>query len=175
MRALEFIHRFNHAIFRNVIDIATKQRVSVNSLLHRRENGEVLIVEKIAAAKRLLDGPDADVCQRHVPRVFVDRIVDGAMEGTHDAVHAIDQRIVVDFTSSNHERDARLVDQDRIGLVDKGCGKRAVDLIAHIERELVAEVIKADFIRGGIRNIASVGVLARGGAHSLLDATHGEP
>ena len=70
MRALEFIHRFNHAIFRNVIDIATKQRVSVNSLLHRRENGEVLIVEKIAAAKRLLDGPDADVGQRHVPRVF---------------------------------------------------------------------------------------------------------
>ena len=36
--ALEFIHGFNHAIFYDIIDIATKQCMSVNSLLHRREN-----------------------------------------------------------------------------------------------------------------------------------------
>ena len=59
----------------------------------------------------------------------------------------------------DNQRRTRLIDQDRIDLVDNGVAKRALDLIFGTEGHVIAQVIKAEFVIGAVGDIGAISSL----------------
>jgi hypothetical protein len=51
-------------------------------------------------------------------------------------------------------RRARLVDQDRVNLVDDRVGEAALRAIGEAERQVVAQVIETEFVVGAVGDIS---------------------
>ncbi len=109
----------------------------------------------------------AGVSERDVAAEFIEREIEPAAEAAHQRIGAAGDGLFVFFTAGEHERNAGFVDQDGIGLVDHGGVERAVDLIFEPQRQMVAQKVEADFVGGGVGDVAGVG--ARGALRRLLD------
>src|SRR5690606_25200927 len=81
------------------------------------------------------------------------------------------------------QRGARLVDENRVDLVDDGVMQAALHLLAHLESHVVAQVIEAVFVVGAVGDVGGVGGTlfvrrltgldhADGKAQGLVDGTH---
>src|SRR5262249_53511638 len=98
--------------------------------------------------------------------------VDGEMaargEIAYDLVGGAGQTAVAGLAAGEYQRNASLVDENGVGLVDYGGMKGAVDLLPRLHGDTVAEVIEADLVLGGVGDIGGVGGAPLGGGHSLL-------
>ena len=61
----------------------------------------------------------------------------------------------------NDQRRPRLIDKDRIHLIDDGKMMVALDHVFETKLQIIAQVIKAEFIVGSISNITFIGLAAR--------------
>ena len=97
-----------------------------------------------------------------------------AAEESRDAIHLMGQRLFARFTARDHQRNARFIDEDRIGFIDhRGC-ERPMDLLARIERQAVAQMIEPNLVGGGIGDVARVGPASLFQIHALLDMAYRE-
>ena len=92
-----------------------------------------------------------------------------ATEAAHDLVGDVGKAAVARFAAGNHQRNARLVDQDGVGLVDDGGVELAVDLLVGSHGDTVAQEVEADLVLGGVGNVGGVGGPPLGGRHPLLN------
>ncbi len=173
--ALELIDGLDGAVFHQIIDVAPQQLVRVQRILNGGEQREVLCLEQVAATKRRFHGSDAGVGQRDIPAVFVEREVAASAKMPCDAVHLICQHVLPGVAACDHQWNTRLVDQDRIGLVDHRRGERQMHLLARVEREPIAKKIEPDLVGCGVGDVAGVGLAAFFDPHALLDASYGKP
>ena len=167
--ALKFVHHLDGAILHDVVDVAAQQGVSVQRLLDGPVNRQTAIVEKVPASDGDFDGVDSGVGQSGVVASRIDGEVLAGTEAAHDLVGDVGKAAVARFASGNHERNARLVDKDGVGLVDDGGVELAVDLLIGPHGDAVAEEVEADLVLGGISDIGGVGGPPLGGRHPLLD------
>ena len=77
--------------------------------------------------------------------------------------------------AGDDERRARLVDQDRVDLVDDGVGKRPLDHVVEPELHVVAQVVEAELVVGPVGHIGGIGDSTLLIRESVDDAAHGEP
>jgi hypothetical protein len=63
------------------------------------------------------------------------------------------------------ERRARLVDQDRVHLVDDGVRQAALKAILDMHRHVVAQVVEAEFVIGAVCDIGGIGAALVLGLH----------
>jgi hypothetical protein len=96
------------------------------------------------------------------------------MEVARQAIHTAGQRLFIRLAARDHERDARFINQDRIGFIDHRGGERAMNLVLREQAKLVAKIVEADLVRRGVGNIAGISALALFDAHALLDAADRE-
>jgi len=71
-------------------------------------------------------------------------------------------------SAGDDERGARLVDQDRIDLVDDGEVMRPLDVILQVELHVVAQIVETELVVLAVGDVAGVGGLAFG----IADAVH---
>src|SRR6266568_3313698 len=77
--------------------------------------------------------------------------------------------------AGDDQRNARLVEQNRIGFIDQGHGEGPVYLGLRVQGKLIAKIIEADLVCRGVGDIARIGALALLYAHALLDSAYLEP
>src|SRR3546814_8120324 len=97
----------------------------------------------------------SDVCSSDLLRLFVLLIIFFAELEDHLVDADIELGLVVGRTRDDQRR-ARLVDQDRIDLVDDAEVEFAVDHLLTVELHIVAEVIEAELV---VRRIGDVAVI----------------
>ena len=118
--------------------------------------------------------------QKHLVRLFVHREVarfGDALAGVriglallarHQGHDLVDGQVhvgVVFGLTADDQRRARLIDQDRVHLVDDGKVQSALHPVAHLVHHVVAQVVKAVFVVGAVGDVRTVGgllFLARG-------------
>jgi len=67
--------------------------------------------------------------------------------------------------AGDNERSARLVDQDRVDLVDNGEIEAALVAVGHLHRHVVAQVVETELVVGAIGDVGGVSLLLHvGGA-----------
>ena len=76
--------------------------------------------------------------------------------------------------TGNDQRCARLVDQDRIDLVDDGVGQPALHFFGQLVDHVVAQVIEAEFVVGAVGNVGAVGFLLERVLHLRQVDAHAE-
>ena len=103
-----------------------------------------------------LDLVDA-VLERHDRAlVLLDLVVDVTLERAHDRGEAVVQLGGVADAAGDDQRRARLVDQDRVDLVDDAVAVAALDLGVEPRRHVVAEVVEAHLVVGAVGDVALV-------------------
>ena len=95
--------------------------------------------------------------------LLVDRVVAGAvfglllLETRHQLVDLEVQLGVLFGRTGNDQRRARFVDEDRVDFVDDGECQLALHAVFEAEREVVAQVVEAEFVVGAVGDVAGVG------------------
>ena len=74
--------------------------------------------------------------------------------------------------AGNDQRRARLVDQDRIDLVDDGERQLALHAVLEAERQVVAQVVEAEFVVGAVGDVAGIGRALLVRRLGVLDDAH---
>ena len=117
--------------------------------------------------------------------VFFDLVVDVALERADDRGEAVVQLGGVADAAGDDQRRARLVDQDRVDLVDDAVAVAALNLGVEPGRHVVAQVVEAQLVVGAVGDVGGVvatlllGPVFEAGddqsdvePHALVDAAH---
>ncbi len=112
--------------------------------------------------------------EEHVAAVLVGFVVGAGLQLGHHGgdLERIDRRI--GHVAGDDQRNPRLVDENRIGLVDDGVVERPLHDLVGVCRQLVAQKIETGFLGRGIGNVRSVGLPARGEGQALLHVADGQ-
>ena len=132
---------------------------------------KVVLVEQASAAEGRFHALDAGIGQLHIAREFVERVVHVRAKPATTASTRYANAESSAHSARDDQRDARLVDQDGIGLVDDGKCKRPLDQFVRAPRQTVAQVVEADFVRSRVGHIAQVRGAALLRGHVLRDMT----
>jgi len=81
-----------------------------------------------------------------------------AREKRGDLVHAVVDLGAVLGLAGDDERRARLVDQDRIDLVDDGVMQPALEALVDVHRHVVAQIVEAELVVGPVGDVRRVGL-----------------
>jgi hypothetical protein len=167
--ALELIDHLDGAVFDDVVDVAVQQGVSVKRILDGLVNRQTAIVKEIPASQGILYCANSSVGQRHIVGSRIDREVLSRTEIEHDLVGNVGEAVVARFPAGDHQRDARLVNQDGVGLIDNGGVKLAVNLLIGSHGYTVAQEVESDLVLGGIGNVGGIGGPSLSRRHPLLN------
>ncbi len=140
----------------------------------RGEKRLVLRGEEVAAPEKRFDPADAGVRGKDVGVLGVGLVVAAALERAHDGGQAGGVDAARAGRPGDDERDARLVDEDGVGLVDEGRGEGAVDELAGLVGQAVAQVVEAGLLGRGVGHIAGIGRPLGRLVHALLGGADGE-
>ena len=185
------------AVLHDVVLVAVEQRMRAQrrvEVMHQRD--VVRVVEAGARRDQPGLGQDAPRCvswpdlgQQHRVRLLVHPEIAGAVflvlarELGHQLVQPVVHVDVVVGLAGDDQRRARLVDQDRVDLVDDRVVEAALHALRRREHHVVAQVVEAEFVVGAVGDVGVVrdllvGVVhlrqvdADGQAEELVDAPH---
>ena len=177
----ELVDDHDLAVLHQVLDVAPVEVVRAQSLVHRVQHLHVLHLEQVADAEQLLDLGRAFVGQGGGVRLLVADEVAGrvlavalahllaALEPGDDPV---DQGVLLGRLlgrTGDDQRRSRLVDEDRVHLVDDGEVVAALDHGLQRELHVVAQVVEAEFVVRAVGDVRAVGGLAFAVGQSVLD------
>ena len=92
-----------------------------------------------------------------------------ALQARHELVDAQVQLGALLRGAGDDERRARLVDEDGVHFVDDREREAALHAVFEPEREVVAQVVEAEFVVGAVGDVAGVRGALLGGALRVLD------
>ncbi len=148
----------------DVVDIARKQRVRAQRLLHVMHDGDVEDVVEIAfgddpgGAQHVLDALRAGLGQGNGLELLVLVVGLGILHQLlHHRVHLPVKVGTVLGGAGDDERRARLVDQDAVDLVDDAVGEVALDHVLQAILHVVAKVVEAELVVGAVGDVGGVG------------------
>ena len=95
--------------------------------------------------------------------VLLDLVVDVALQRADDRGEAVVQLGGVGHPAGDDQRRARLVDEDRVDLVDDRVVVPALGLVGEAHRHVVAEVVEAELVVGAVGDVGAVLLALLGG------------
>ena len=98
-----------------------------------------------------------------------------AHEPLHVRFHLVVLLDAVLHGPRNDEGRARLVDQDRVDLVDDGVMVAPLDAVLPMSRHVVAQVVEAELVVRAVGDVTGIGGSALGEIHSVLNAANRQP
>ena len=176
------------AAFDDVVAVAQEQLVGLERLVGVVHDGDVLDVvqalalEQILLAQHLLDELVAGLGEGDLALLLVELEVLRA-DQRHQHVDGVVELGAILDRAGDDERRARLVDQDGVHLVDDGEGVPALHHLGGAHLHVVAQVVEAQLVVGGVGHVAGVLLAplvvvqlvhdaADGQAEELVDAAH---
>ncbi len=135
--------------------LRTHRGLKVMRILHASFGVEVL------EAERLLCLRNAGLSDLHRALLLVDGVVLLYVEVADDGREALVEPLSVPRRSRDDERRSCLVDKNGVHLVDDGVVMPALIDLRRVVRSIVAEIIEAKFVVGGVRNISRIRFLLR--------------
>src|ERR1700674_1093898 len=176
------------AVLDQVVDVELVEVVGAQRLVDPVQGLHVVRVVEVAHAEQAFDFLDPLVGQADGMALLVDQKVAGgalaavalvdllaARQARHDAVDAV---VLVDRLlggAGDDQRRARLVDEDRVHLVDDAVVVAALHHRLEVELHVVAQVVEAELVVGAVGDVGAIGGLALGVAEVVLDHAHGQP
>ena len=170
----ELVDDHHLAILDHVFDVALEERVGLQRLVDVMDQQDVArVVEVVDPQQRLRPG-HALLGQRHRAQFLVDGVVVLDLEARDDAVDEVVGVGGFLGGARDDERGARLVNQDRIDLVDDREVMRTLDVLLQVELHVVAQVVEAELVILAVSDVAGVSGLAIGVADAVHDHADGE-
>jgi len=176
------------AILDDVLLITLKEGVGAQRLVDGMQNLDVGGVVQIVDGEQTLGARHALIGERGGLRLLVDQVISRRLlvavlvldlltlgeprDDDVDLVVEIDRNL---RRTGDNERRPRLVNQDRVHLVDDRVDVLPLHHPFEIELHVVAQVVEAELVVGAVGDVGSVRFLALGIVHLVLDATNGEP
>ena len=182
----ELVDDLDLAVLDHVVLVALVERLGLQRLVQVVDELDVARVVEVVDPERALDLVDRGLARRDGLVLLVEGVVEpgllrlvdalgrhafapGAFHGLHDA-----GEVVVDLRgdlglAGDDQRRPRLVDQDRVDLVDDRVGVAALDGPLERDGHVVAQVVEAEL---RVRPVGDVGVVrapALGERHHVLD------
>ena len=161
------------AVAHDVILVALEQLVGAQRLIDVMHDGDILDVverigfEQIGVAQPLLQPLHAELGQRHRALLLVDLVIALVEVGYEGIDGVVEVRAIVERAGDDKRR-ASLVDQDRIDLVDDGVGVPALHHVLDPVLHVVAQIIEAELVVGGVSDVAVVLIFAL----RIVEAVH---
>ncbi len=159
------------AVLDDVIDIALEQVVGAQRGIEVVQQDDVrgavetvALVEQAGVAQQFLDVLVSLLGQVDLLDLLVDREITRAvlfelwLERRDDLVDATVEFGVVVGRPRDDQRRPRLVDQDRIDLVDDGEVEPALDPVLLVEGHVVSQVVEAEFVVRAIGDVGRIGL-----------------
>ena len=154
-------------------------------------NLKVFRIREVLDAEELLNLLDTFLGQVHNLILLIDHVIAGLGDFfAHDGVHLGELagcltalQLVCEHRAGlvnlgrlaglarNDERRSRLIDQDRVHLVDDAVVEVSEHLLVLINRHVVAQIVKAELVVRDIGDVAGIGLLSRLGIHGVHDHT----
>ena len=186
--ARELVDDQDLAVADHVVDVPLVERVRAQGLLDAVEQVDVLQFVHVLDAEKLLGLGDAFLRQDGRARLLVDQVVAGGrlvavlvlllgalgQVRDHAVARVVDLGVLFGGPRDD-ERGARLVDQDRVDLVDDREDVAALHHVLELELHVVAEVVEAELVVGAVGHVARVRGLALVVEQVVLDAAHRQP
>ena len=150
----ELVDDANLAVGDDVVVVAVVELFRLECLselvdeVHRHRVVEVLDCELAFDLGDALFGRDDD------PFLLVDFVVDVSLQRPHDARELVVEAGRVVRRAGDDERGTRLVDEDRVDLVDDRVGVATLHHLGATRRHVVAQVVEAEL---GVRAVGDVG------------------
>ena len=167
--AREFIDDDDLAVAHDVVAVALHQGLGAQRCREAMRELDVLRRVEVVDAEDLLDLRDRVIGRRDRLLLLVDRVVDAFLEAGdslgHDGIHV--RRLGA--RARDNERRARLVDEDRVDLIDDGVVELALDHLLRVDDHVVAQVVEAELVVRAEGDIAAVRELALREVHVVHD------
>ena len=152
------VDQLHRAVPHDVVDVALQQRVRVQGHVEpgqRLERARSSYRSMPPSASLRGSGPRAG--QGHVAGVVVDLVVQPGVQPGRDPRHLAVGVRAAPAAPGQHQRHPRLVDQDRVGLVDQGHVRLARDQVGDVGDQPVAEHVEADLADRRVGDLRRVG------------------
>src|SRR4051794_27869974 len=181
----ELVDDLDLAVLHDVVDVVLVERLRLQRLIQMVHELHVARVVEVVDRERALDLLDgARLGRDRLELLVVDVVRVGNEALLHllrrDGRHRLDdaREVVIDLRSGlrlagDDQRRARLVDEDRVDLVDDRVRVAALHDALQRDGHVVAQVVEAELRVGAVRDVAAVGDLALGERHHVLDVTDG--
>ncbi|MCU0293902.1 MAG: hypothetical protein MUF10_18275 [Thermoanaerobaculaceae bacterium] len=144
-----------------VVEVGDREEpLRLGDALLGERRGAGLLVDDVVAGRRLVAVLVADL-------LALDELGDDAIDLVVEPGREL-------RGARDDERRPRLVDQDRVHLVDDGVGVAVLDHVGDVELHVVAQVVEAELVVGAVGDVGAVGRQTLGVAHLVLDAPHGQ-
>ena len=162
------------AVHHDVLLVATEQLLGLDAVVEEGDQRGVGGLVEVLDAEVVLDLGDARLEDRDRALLLVDLVVDVLGQAGHDLGElAVPLDLVLGRTTDD-QRGPRLVDEDRVDLVDDGEVVAALDALLQGGGHVVAEVVEAELVVGGVGDVAVVGLAPLLGAHVGQDHADGQ-
>ncbi len=162
----ELVDDLDLAVEHDVLDVALVQRLGLERLHEVVDELAVLGGVQVLDLERALDLVHALLARRDRLALLVDLVVVGHAQAAGDLRERVVRVRRLLGRARDDQRRARLVDQDRVDLVDDRVGVRALDALVDVRRQVVAQVVEAELRVGAVGDVgtrtaraASVGLL----------------
>jgi hypothetical protein len=157
----EFVDDDYLVVLDDVVAVALEQLVRAERLLHVVHHGHVfdvverLALEQVGLSQQMLDALVARLGQGDDARLLVELEVVGVQFGDEDVDGGVEVGAIVERAGDDQRR-ARLVDQDRVHLVDDGEVVAALHHFARRVFHVVAQIIEAELVVGAVGDVAAI-------------------
>ncbi len=184
----EGVHDDHFAVLDHVVHVTLVERMRLDRRLHVVLQIPVLRVGNVADAQQLLDLQPAVIGHADRAHLLIDHIVAGEnldhllffnllalLQMRNDPLHAVIfvRRLV--RRAGDDQRRPRLVDQDRVHLVDNRVVVPALHAVLDVELHVVAQIIKAELIVRAIGDVGGIGGAALVVVQIMHNHADGQP
>ena len=151
-------------VHHDVVGVALEQRERLDRVVEERDERRVGRLVQIVDAEVVLDLLDAGLEHADRALLLVDLVVDADLERAGDLRELHEPAVrLARRRARDDERRARLVDEDRVDLVDDRVEVAALDEVLLAPRHVVAQVVEAELVVRAVRDVGVVLLAADGG------------
>ena len=163
------VNQHHLTFLNNVFHVTLKQYVSAQARVHVVQQPKVgrSVEGVIALQQSRLDQHALDLLvtalrQFNAALLLIDREVtlllfDLKRELGNQSINGLVELRAVVYRTRDNERRTRLVDQNRIDLVNNRERQFALALVGHAEGHIVAQIVKTKLIVGAVHHVAAIG------------------
>ena len=188
----ELVDDLDLAVLHDVVDVALVERLRLERLDQVVDEEDVARVVEVVDPERALDLGDGRLRRRDGLELLVVEVVGAGELGLVLALRRLPgRRLPVERLDDSRElvvrrrcrlrlarddeRRPRLVDQDRVDLVDDRVRVAALDRARESDGHVVAQVVEPELGVRPVRDVALVRLAALGERHEVLDGSDGRP